>query len=53
MQQIGPYRVLGELGRGGMGTVFLAQGPDGGEVALKLLHASRAAGAGPRERFAR
>ena len=39
-QRIGPYRVLRELGRGGMGTVYLAERADGGfeqRVALKLV----------------
>jgi hypothetical protein len=31
------YRVVRRLGRGGMGVVDLAIGPDGGEVALKRL----------------
>ncbi|MEO5622358.1 MAG: protein kinase [Dokdonella sp.] len=37
---LGPYRVLGELGAGGMGTVFLAERADGNftrRVAIKLL----------------
>ncbi len=37
----GPYRVLGLLGRGGMGSVWRAQRADGlfeREVALKLVH---------------
>jgi len=37
---VGPYRLLEEIGRGGMGTVFLAERVDGGfeqRVALKLI----------------
>ncbi|MGH8082124.1 MAG: protein kinase domain-containing protein, partial [Lysobacter sp.] len=40
-QQVGPYRLLRELGAGGMGTVFLAERDAGDgvqKVALKLLH---------------
>jgi serine/threonine protein kinase len=37
-QHIGPYRILREVGRGGMGTVYLAeQGEYRREVALKLI----------------
>ncbi|QDU19266.1 serine/threonine-protein kinase [Urbifossiella limnaea] len=36
---VGPYRVLDELGRGGMGRVFLAAAPDGELVAVKVLAA--------------
>jgi tetratricopeptide (TPR) repeat protein len=35
--RIGPYEVLGELGRGGMGVVYRVTTPDGREAALKLL----------------
>lgn len=39
-EQIGPYKILDELGHGGMGSVFLAERADGQfrqQVALKLL----------------
>ncbi|WP_344926344.1 serine/threonine-protein kinase [Streptosporangium carneum] len=35
---IGRYRVLGQLGRGGMGTVYLGESPDGQRVAIKVIN---------------
>jgi eukaryotic-like serine/threonine-protein kinase len=36
-QIIGPYRVVREIGRGGTAVVYLAEGPDGARVAVKLI----------------
>ncbi|MFI7148527.1 serine/threonine-protein kinase [Nonomuraea sp. NPDC050022] len=34
---VGPYRLVGRLGEGGQGVVYLAQAPNGGPVAVKVL----------------
>ncbi|WP_405982876.1 serine/threonine-protein kinase [Streptomyces sp. NBC_00158] len=49
----GSYRLLAELGRGGMGRVLLGSAPDGRLVAVKQVHARFAADAGFRARFRR
>src|SRR5271170_6730227 len=36
-RQVGVYRLLGRLGEGGQGVVFLAEGPSGSWAAVKLL----------------
>jgi hypothetical protein len=36
-RQVGAYRLLGRLGEGGQGVVFLAVGPTGSRAAVKLL----------------
>lgn len=53
--QVGPYRLVREIGRGGMGTVWLAERTDGNlnrQVALKLPHVALT-GSQLVERFAR
>ncbi|WP_053641333.1 MULTISPECIES: bifunctional serine/threonine-protein kinase/ABC transporter substrate-binding protein [unclassified Streptomyces] len=50
---IAGYRLLGRLGAGGMGVVYLARSAGGALVALKLIRAEHAADPGFRERFRR
>ncbi|MEU7899086.1 serine/threonine-protein kinase [Nonomuraea sp. NPDC049152] len=50
-REIGPYRLLGRLGEGGMGTVFLAIAPTGRPVAVKVVRAEFANQEGFNARF--
>ena len=52
-QSIGPYRLVGQLGQGGMGRVFLGVSPGGRPVAVKAIRAELAANPEFRARFGR
>ncbi|WP_245863013.1 protein kinase domain-containing protein [Streptomyces thermovulgaris] len=52
-ERIGGYRLLGRLGQGGMGRVFLAEDAEGHRVAVKLIHEEFAADPEFRGRFRR
>lgn len=50
--QLGPYKILGEIGRGGMGEVYLAQdGRLGRRIAIKILPSRFTADAARVHRF--
>ncbi|MEV6107348.1 protein kinase [Streptomyces sp. NPDC051940] len=51
--RIGSYRLLGRLGAGGMGRVFLARSDSGRTVAVKVVHEEHASDARFRARFRR
>ncbi|GAA4636394.1 hypothetical protein GCM10023196_085950 [Actinoallomurus vinaceus] len=50
--QVGPYRLKGRLGGGGMGQVFLGRSRGGRPVAVKVVRPELADDAGFRRRFA-
>ncbi|GAB3984833.1 hypothetical protein GCM10029978_095680 [Actinoallomurus acanthiterrae] len=52
-ESLGPYRLLEEIGVGGMGEVHLALTPDRRTVAVKILHPAVARDALARRRLAR
>jgi len=52
-RRVGPYWLLGRLGSGGMGRVFLGRSPGGRYVAVKVVRAELTGQADFRVRFAR
>ncbi|MGH3388240.1 MAG: serine/threonine-protein kinase [Actinomadura sp.] len=52
-QQLGTYVLLGRIGRGGMGTVFLAQSATGDRTAVKVINPDLAHDPAFRDRFRR
>ncbi|MET9896178.1 protein kinase [Streptomyces sp. NPDC006465] len=52
-RRIGPYRVIGRLGTGGMGTVYAALDASGLQLAVKVVHPAQAADEEFRARFRR
>ncbi|MGI5162081.1 glycoside hydrolase family 6 protein [Microbispora sp. CA-102843] len=52
-RQIGPFRILGKLGQGGMGTVYLGRDAEGRDAAVKVIHPQWAADPDFRRRFQR
>ncbi|MFD0228088.1 serine/threonine-protein kinase [Streptomyces hirsutus] len=51
--RVGPYRVVGRLGFGGMGTVYAALSAAGERMAVKVVHPAQAADDEFRARFRR
>ncbi|GGS81869.1 hypothetical protein GCM10010156_45750 [Planobispora rosea] len=52
-RQLGPFRVVGRIGEGGQGIVYLGEDSAGERVAIKLLHVKFSGDASARSRFAR
>ncbi|MFB9837707.1 bifunctional serine/threonine protein kinase/MFS transporter, partial [Actinoallomurus acaciae] len=52
-QHLGRYELIGRLGEGGQGVVFLGRAPDGGRVAVKLLRVGQGGDEAARRRFVR
>ncbi|WP_406404676.1 serine/threonine-protein kinase [Streptomyces sp. NBC_00879] len=52
-QCVGPYRIVGRLGSGGMGWVYLGRSPSGRAVAVKVVRPELADDQEFRRRFAR
>ncbi len=51
--QVGPYRLVGRLGAGGMGRVYLGRSPAGRAIAVKVVRPELADDPEFRDRFAR
>ncbi|TDD25164.1 serine/threonine protein kinase [Actinomadura sp. KC06] len=51
--ELGPYRLVGRLGRGGMGTVYLGEDGGGRRVAVKVINRELAGEGAFRDRFRR
>lgn len=51
--RVGPYRVVGRIGSGGMGTVYAALSASGERMAVKIVHPAQAADDEFRARFRR
>ena len=51
--RLGPYRLVGRLGDGGQGVVYLGENPSGGQFAIKWLRAGLADDLGGWDRFRR
>ncbi|MEU1393761.1 MULTISPECIES: protein kinase [unclassified Nonomuraea] len=52
-ERIGPYRIVGRMGAGGMGVVYAGVAPEGGRVAVKVIHPGLAADPHFHDRFVR
>ncbi|PRX07525.1 UNVERIFIED_ORG: serine/threonine protein kinase [Actinomadura viridilutea] len=52
-KRLGSYDLIGRVGEGGQGSVFLGESPDGRQVAIKLLHAELTSDDKARARFLR
>jgi Protein kinase domain len=52
-QRLGGHQLIGLLGHGGMGRVYLGISPGGGQVAVKMMHPQFAGDTAFRERFKR